>query len=91
MCVCVYLEDEGVPPFHDFFVEKPPWGTLHPLLKSKLPFQEFLLNKIQFNSFYINMWLSSLNISEENQFIWDKKEKHFTQLICDKGISKVYK
>ena len=32
-----------------------------------------LLNKIQFNSFYINMWLSSLNIFEENQFYDIKK------------------
>ena len=31
------------------------------------------LNKIQFNSFYINMWLSSLNIFEENQFYEIKK------------------
>ena len=29
--------------------------------------------KIQFNSFYINMWLSSLNIFEENQFYEIKK------------------
>ena len=28
------------------------------------------------------MWLSSLNIFEGNQFLWDKKEKHWTQLIC---------
>ena len=40
-------------------------------------FQEILptnvLNKIQPNSFYINMWLSSLNIFEENQFYEIKK------------------
>ena len=77
VCVCVYVcvgEMRGCPPFYDFFVEKLPWGTLHPLLKSKLPFQEFLLNKIQFNSFYINMWLSSLNIFEENSLYETKKK-----------------
>ena len=42
-----------------------------------------LFNKIQFNSLYINMWLSSLNIFEENQFYKIKKEKHLTHLICD--------
>ena len=42
-----------------------------------------LLNKIQFNSLYINMWLSSLNIFEENQFYEIKKEKLLTQLIRD--------
>ena len=42
-----------------------------------------LFNKIQFNSLYINMWLSSLNIFEENQFYKIKKEKHLTYLICD--------
>ena len=31
------------------------------------------LNKIQFNNFYINMWLSSLHFLEENQFYEIKK------------------
>ena len=45
--------------------------------------------EVKFNSFYINMRLSSLNIFEENNFSdrkdkkSDKKEKHLTQLICD--------
>ena len=38
-----------------------------------------MLNEIQFNSSYINMWLNSLNIFEKTQF----KQKHLTQLICD--------
>ena len=42
-----------------------------------------LFNNIQFNSLYINMWLSSLNIFEENQFYEIKKEKDLTQLVCD--------
>ena len=33
-----------------------------------------LLNKIQFNSFHINMWLSSLNSFEENQFYELKRD-----------------
>ena len=33
-----------------------------------------LLNKIQFNSFNINMWLSSLNSFEENQFYELKRD-----------------
>ena len=33
-----------------------------------------LLNKIQFNSLYINMWFSSLNIFEENEFYGIKKQ-----------------
>ena len=45
---------------------------------------------IQFNSFHINMWLSSLNIFKENQFHEIKKKKQLTQLICNYGcISKV--
>ena len=32
------------------------------------------VNKIQFNSLYINMWLSPLNIFEENQFYEIKKK-----------------
>ena len=32
-----------------------------------------LANKIQFDSLYVNMWLSSLNIFEENQFYKIKK------------------
>ena len=28
-----------------------------------------MLNKIQFNTLYINIWMSSLNIFEENQFM----------------------
>ena len=41
-----------------------------------------MLNKIQFNSFYINMRLSSLNIFEENQF-YEIKKRNIKQLICD--------
>ena len=29
------------------------------------------------------MWLSSLNVFEENQFYDIKEEEHLTQLICD--------
>ena len=29
------------------------------------------------------MWLSSLNVFEENQFYDIKEEKHLTQLICN--------
>ena len=34
------------------------------------------MNKIQFDSFYIKMWLSSLNIFEGNQIYEIKKDKH---------------
>ena len=34
-----------------------------------------MLNKIQFNSLYINKWLSSLHTFEENQFHEIKKRK----------------
>ena len=37
------------------------------------------MKKIQLNTLYIEMWLSSLNTFEVNQFI--KKKKHLTQLI----------
>ena len=40
-----------------------------------------LLNKIQFNSLHINIWFSSLNIFEENEFYENKKAKHLTQVI----------
>ena len=33
-----------------------------------------MFNKIQFNSLYINMWLSSLSIFEENKFYKIKRE-----------------
>ena len=33
----------------------------------------YLLNKFQFNSLYINMWLSSLNIFSRKSVLWDKK------------------
>ena len=46
---------------------------MHCVIKIHLVLRNFVnkptdLNKIQFNSFYINMWLSSSNIFEENQF-----------------------
>ena len=47
------------------------------------------MNKIQFNSLYINMRLSSIFLKKEKQgetFNSEKqKEKHLTQLICDYG------
>lgn len=46
-----------------------------PQLKSKDPSKKSkknLLSKIQFNSLYSNMWLSLLNIFEENQKILEK-------------------
>ena len=33
-----------------------------------------LLHKIQFDSLYINIWLSSLNIFQENQFFEIKRK-----------------
>ena len=53
---------------------------MHCVIKIHLVLRNFVnkpidLNKIQFNSFYINM-LSSSNIFEENQFYEIKKEKH---------------
>ena len=36
-------------------------------------FEKNLLNKIQFNNLSINMWLSSINIFEENQVYEIKK------------------
>ena len=49
----------------------------HVLLEIILFYEETLwtnlLNKIQFNRLYSNMWLSSLNVFEENQFYDIKK------------------
>ena len=42
-----------------------------------------LLNKIQFSSLHTNMWLSSLNVFEENEVYEVKKVKHLTQLFCE--------
>ena len=50
------------------------------VIKNCLVLLTNLIYEIQFNSLYINMWLSSLNIFEENQFYEKIKRETFNSI-----------
>ena len=56
------------------------WLTNYDLEKTLISFYAIcyqLKIEINFNSFHINMWLSSSNIFEENQFAENKKSSTY--------------